>query len=98
MINLYILLVINKTFYYKTVNEEGVYYTCNNSHGYASDSIHHLCIIIKVSRYYVEFQILDAVNLTRLAYEKNIWIRGPHHSKVSVKWNKYISYLYMLSK
>ncbi|CAH1726343.1 neuroblastoma suppressor of tumorigenicity 1-like [Aphis gossypii] len=32
-----------------------------------------------------EDDILDAVNLTRLAYEKNIWIRGPHHSKVLLR-------------
>lgn len=35
--------------------------------------------------------ILDAVNLTRLAYEKNIWIRGPHHSKVLLRKENMIS-------
>uniref|UniRef100_A0A2H8TV44 Neuroblastoma suppressor of tumorigenicity 1 n=1 Tax=Melanaphis sacchari TaxID=742174 RepID=A0A2H8TV44_9HEMI len=29
--------------------------------------------------------IQDAANLTKLAYEKNIWIRGPHHSKVLLR-------------
>lgn len=35
--------------------------------------------------------ILDAVNLTRLAYEKNIWIRGPHHSKVLLRKENMVS-------
>ncbi|XP_008183253.1 uncharacterized protein LOC100575633 isoform X2 [Acyrthosiphon pisum] len=35
--------------------------------------------------------VLDAVNLTRLAYEKNIWIRGPHHSKVLLRKENMVS-------
>ncbi|VVC27065.1 Hypothetical protein CINCED_3A014381 [Cinara cedri] len=29
--------------------------------------------------------ILDIINSTRFVHEKNVWIRGPHHSKVLLK-------------
>lgn len=35
--------------------------------------------------------LLNAVNLTKLVYEKNIWIRGPHHSKVLLKKENMVS-------
>lgn len=41
---------------------------------------------IILSIYFIIFQmILNVINSTRLVYEKNIWIRGPHHSKVNIK-------------